>query len=226
MAKIINILTVFSMGLLFLLAGPAESLKAKANPEIIKIQTKAPPVQIVKSDSIPVASKDSVPQRESFFPEKSLSLSFSHFTWGAEIGSSLDLTSNDLSTFDVDVVLGFKNSLFKLIGVGAGIHRSIHTGNNFIPVYFVFRSSFSKKPSLFFLNFQSGYSFNSIAGSGSFGDWTGALGIGINLKQTSVAKSYIVLSCAYQHINQSYLEQSPLSIEHVVFAKLMIGVNF
>lgn len=124
------------------------------------------------------------------------------------------------------MVLGFKNDFIKLVGVGAGIHRSIHVGNNLVPVYFVFRSSFRKKPSLLFFNLQAGYSFNSLAGSDKFGDWTGAVGLGINLKQTGMAKSYIILSAAYQHIDKASFENTPIDRQSIIFGRLVIGVNF
>lgn len=44
-------------------------------------------------------------EEESLIQGKGKSLSFSHFTWGAEVGSSLDMTGHDLSSFDVDVLL-------------------------------------------------------------------------------------------------------------------------
>ena len=90
-------------------------------------------------------------ERESIFPAKSLSLAFSHFTWGAEVGSSIDLTGYDLSTIDVDVLFGYKNSFIRMAGFGAGVHRSVHRGDNFIPVYASIQTSFRSRPSLCFL---------------------------------------------------------------------------
>lgn len=174
-----------------------------------------------------VAHNDSVASpRESIFQSKPLSLAFSHFTWGAEAGASLDLTSHDMSTFDVDVLMGYKNSIIKLVGVGAGIHRSVHIGNNFIPVYAVFRSSFRSRPSLLFLNVQAGYSFNSFGDGKSVGDFMGALGVGINLQQTRTAKTYFVLSAAYQYFNSENQEKIGIDNSYIFFARLMFGVNF
>ncbi len=165
-------------------------------------------------------------ERESLVPRSTLSLAFSHFTWGAEAGSSLDMTSHDLSTFDADVLIGFKNSFIKIVGFGAGIHRSIHSGNNMIPVYAVFRSSFRSKPSLCFLNLQAGYSFNTYGDSKTMSDLYGALGIGVNLQKTSKASSYVILSLACQHLNDKNKESINFDTNYILFAKLMIGVTF
>lgn len=163
---------------------------------------------------------------ESIFPEQSKNLALSHFTWGAEFGSSIDMTAHNLSTFDLDVNLGFKNSFIKLAGVGAGIHRSIATGDNYIPVYAVLRTSFRRRPSLFFLNLQVGYSFNTISDSPIFGDFSSALGLGVNLSQSRRAKSYIILSAGTRHFNENHKSTINLDTRYIYLAKLVIGVHF
>lgn len=150
----------------------------------------------------------------------------SHFKWGAEAGASLDMTSNDLSTFDIDVLMGYTNSYIMMAGIGGGWHKSVNADNCFIPIYGVFRSSFTKKPSLLFLNAQAGYSFNSMNTSGSYGDFVGALGVGLNLKQTGFAKSYVILSAHYQHLSQMHQLQTEINKKYLLFARLVIGVNF
>lgn len=187
-----------------------------------KIIEEASPVTVEKAEQ----KKPYQEERESLIPGKGLSLALSHFTWGAEAGSSLDLTSHDLSTFDVDAFLGYKSKFIKLAGIGAGIHRAFHTGTNFVPVYAVFRSSFRSKPSLFFLNLQGGYSFYSISHSRSHGDITASVGLGINLFQSSAAKSYVILSANYQHFNDHTVAETTLDSKSIYFARLCVGVNF
>lgn len=167
-----------------------------------------------------------VSERESLVPKKTLSLAFSHFTWGAEAGSSLDMTSHDLSTFDADVLAGFKNSFIKIAGFGAGIHRSINSGNNMIPVYAVFRTSFRSILSLCFLNFQAGYSFNTYSSGGVRSDLYGALGIGVNLQKTSLVSSYVILSLACQYLGNANNTAIKFDTDYIFFTKLVIGVNF
>lgn len=166
------------------------------------------------------------PVTESLFPDKSIDLGKSHFTWGAEFGSSIDLTGHNLSTFDIDVNLGYKSSLFKILGVGVGLHRGLSSGDNYIPVYAVIRTSFRKKPSLFFLNVQAGYSFNTLKHGKTHGDFVSALGCGVNLTQSRRAKSYIILSAGSRYFNKKHKEITQLDVNYVTVAKLLIGVNF
>lgn len=164
--------------------------------------------------------------RESIFPHKSLSLMFSHFTWGAELGCSIDMTGQDQSTIDLDVNLGYKNIVIRNIGVGAGIHRSVNGANTFIPVYFLFRSSFREKPSLCFLHFKAGYSFNTIEKSPYLGDVTASLGVGINLAMSKKFKSHIILSYAFRHFSLRHRDILNLDKKNISLAQISFGVNF
>lgn len=178
------------------------------------------------SGALVITNDTTTTVEDALFPEKTKNLAFSHFTWGAEFGSSIDLTGHNLSTFDLDLNFGFKNSFIKLAGVGVGIHRSIASGDNYIPVYAVFRSSFRKKPSLLFLNLQFGYSFNTIDNSPTFGDFSSAIGIGVNLMQSRRAKSYIILSAGSRYFNENHKSLVRLDTQYVYIGKLVIGVNF
>lgn len=175
----------------------------------------------IANDSLRAAS------RESLFPEKSRSLATSHFTWGAEAGASLDLTGHDMSTFDVDVLFGYKNAYMRMLGLGAGIHRTVQGGDNFIPLYATIQTSFRKKPSLLFMSAKIGYSFNTISDSPTFGDFMSSLGMGVNLSTTSFAKTYIMLSIGYRYFNHRHIDMVQRLDRHYVYiAQLRFGMSF
>ena len=110
--------------------------------------------------------------------------------------------------------------------MGVGFHRGIISGDTYIPIYGVIRTSFRNKPSLFFLNVQAGYSFNTVGGSPYHGDIMSALGVGINLSQGRRAKSYVILSAGGRYFNKEHHDKVNLDADFVITAKLMIGVNF
>lgn len=174
------------------------------------------------NDDVAYAGNDN----DVLFPNKSLSLSSSHFTWGAEVGSSIDMTSNDMTTFDLDVLLGYKNNYIRTVGIGAGIHRSFGSKNTFIPVYVLFRSSFRKKPSLLFLHFKAGYSFNTINNGDSMGDISASLGCGINLAMSKKFQSHIIIGYGFRHFNKSHRSKINLNTSNVSLAQISFGVNF
>lgn len=166
------------------------------------------------------------PVRESIFNDKYTPLWKSHFTWGAEFGASIDLSGYDTSTFDVDVVLGYKNKWLKLVGIGGGIHRAFGTGDNFIPVYAIIRTSFTSRPSLFFLSFKAGYSFNTMGDAPTFGDTSAQIGAGLNLAVSKRFQSHIVLSYGFRHFNKRHTALYELPTENIALASLSFGVNF
>lgn len=164
--------------------------------------------------------------RESIFGG-TRALDTSHFTWGIDAGASIDLTANDMSTFDVDILLGYKNKLIKTAGVGAGIHRTVQGGNNFIPLYAIFRTSFTTRPSILFFNARFGYSFSTIENSPTFGDYNAALGCGVNLSKSHRANTYLILSAAYRYYNERHKVYLPkLDVHYIWIAQLQFGVNF
>lgn len=178
-----------------------------------------------KDDSDEKTAKNGI-ERESIFPESSKSLAFSHFSWGAEVGSSIDLTGHDMSTFDADVNFGYKNDFVRIAGLGVGIHRAFGTGNNFVPVYALFRSSFTKRPSLLFFTMKIGYSFNTIGDAPTFGDACASLGCGVNLAMSRRFKSHLSLCFGYRHFNKRHQAKVDLDTDNVYIAQINFGVNF
>ena len=169
---------------------------------------------------------DSTNYRESLFPQKNKDLSISHFTWGAEIGSSIDLRGNNMSTFDIDVILGYKGNLFRTIGLSAGIHRAFGNKNTFIPINLLLRTSFRKKPSLFFMDLKVGYSINNISNSVTKGGFSCGLGLGINLAMSNKFQSHVVISYNYFHINDDITSEISMKERYVDLARISFGINF
>lgn len=149
-----------------------------------------------------------------------------HFSWGAEVGSSIDLTSHNLTTFDVNLNCGYRNKIFQLIGIGFGVQRSIGNSNTFIPFYGVLRTSFRSKPSNFFFNLKAGYSFNTLSSSDSKGGFLLSTGCGMVLKRTRFLTSYIMLAYGFYHINEHTVNDLKLEINHVDFAQIAFGISF
>lgn len=154
------------------------------------------------------------------------SLVGSHFTWGADVGSSVDLSGSDMTTFDIDAYFGYKGSLIRTAAVGAGVHKAFGNSYTFLPVYALIRTSFRSEPSLFFFEAKGGYSFNTLADSGSHGGAYGTLGIGINLAMSNKLQSHIVLSYGFFTLRNA----SDLTIryagDNISYAVLHFGVNF
>ena len=174
----------------------------------------------------PTPDNETEENTESLFPNVSGNLSASHFTWGAETGMSVDVSGYDSSTFNVDAIIGYKNSMFRILGAGVGMHRALGSGDTYIPVYALMRTSFSKRPRLLFLSLKAGYSFNTIGDAPTFGDVNAAIGMGINLAVRRNFQTHIILSYEFRHFNQRHRSSIQLDAEDISLASLTFGVNF
>lgn len=163
---------------------------------------------------------------DSLFPEYTTPLSLSHFTWGIDVGSSIDLGGNDMSTFDIDAIFGYKNKLWKTLGIGAGAHKAFGNDYTFIPVYGIVRTSFRTRPSLFFFESRVGYSFNTISSSGSQGGLLFSVGCGVNLSLYKGINSHIIVSYGYFGLKEASDTDVPYRGNNIDYAMLRIGVSF
>ncbi len=164
-------------------------------------------------------------ERESIFGDKTPTLDKSHFTWGADVGASIDMGGYDMSTFDIDIVLGYKNSLLRTLGLSAGIHRDFHTGTNFIPLMAVLRTSFIPRKTVCFFDLKAGYSFNTV-GEENSGGFTFNAGIGFNLASSKRFRSHLILSYQFIHLNELQGTMVDQVKNHIDFIQLHFGVNF
>lgn len=179
---------------------------------------------------LPVATyadeSKTTPDDDSLFPELSRSLNRSHFTWGIDVGSSIDLGGNDMSTFDADAMFGYKSNYWKAIAIGAGVHKAFGNAYTFVPIYALVRTSFRSKPSLFFLDARAGYSFNTLADAGSQGGFTFSLGCGINLALYKGISSHIIVGYSYFGLKEATDVSVPYRGDNIDYAILRIGVSF
>lgn len=123
-----------------------------------------------------------------------------HFTWGADLGSSVDLTANDMTSVDLHGYFGYKGHWVKFAGVGAGINTMLSNASRCYPVYAMFRTSFSSRPQLCFLDLRLGVSFNNILDYSSQTDFFGSIGFGMTLAKGKKFSSHIIVSYNFMPI--------------------------
>lgn len=157
---------------------------------------------------------------------KGIARGFSHFTWGMETGMCIDLSGLDMSTFNFDVMFGYRNKWIQTLGVGAGIHKSLGSSDSFLPVYVLFRSSFRQRPSLCFFHLRLGYSFNTISNSPTFGDTSCAVGCGIHLTRKRKFQSYLLLAYTFRHFTRKHSELTEINRSNVSLAQIGFGISF
>jgi len=120
-----------------------------------------------------------------------------HFAWGADLGSSIDLTANDMTAIDINGYFGYKGGWMRFAGIGAGITSMLSNASRSYPVYAMARTSFSSRPQLCFLDLRLGVSFNSILDYSAQTDFFGSIGLGVTLAKGKKFASHIILSYTF-----------------------------
>ena len=149
----------------------------------------------------------------------------SKMMWGLELGTGLDLSSTDQSTFNADIIFGYRHKTVQLLGASLGIHKSLGKRDSFIPVQLVFRTRFSSRPTLCFMHVSAGYSFNTISSSSMFGDIIATLGCGCNLVNRPKFQSNIVLAFGFRHFNERHREMISIDKPNIGFAQISFGIS-
>ena len=139
-----------------------------------------------------------------------------HFTWGVDLGSGVDLTSHDMTMFELGACFGYKGSWMRCAGVGATIVSMMNNSSRCYPVYGMLRTSFSRYHRLCFMEVQAGVSFNSILDYKRQSDFYGSLGIGLTLAHSRKFTSHVILRGVFMPL-------SPVEVDGVRHLTYDIG---
>lgn len=151
---------------------------------------------------------------------------WNHFVWGAEVGGAIDLTSNNLSSINLDAYFGYKNSWINAVGVGASVNMMVSNSVRSFPVYGIFRTDFSSKPRLLFMDMRGGIAINNISHGTSQTSLYLSPGVGINLARGKSFCSYLTLSYVYNGLKQFDLGDRTCDVDGLSMACLRIGISF
>ncbi|MBD5255799.1 MAG: hypothetical protein HDS53_07010 [Barnesiella sp.] len=151
---------------------------------------------------------------------------WNHFAWGAEIGGAIDMTSNDLSNVSLNAFLGYRNSWIDLLGVGAEVDMMVSNSVRSFPVYAMFRTSFTSRPSLVFMDLRGGVVFNNLTETDSQTSAYISPGLGFNLAGGKSFQSYITLSYVYNAMRPFSIGDRRIDVDGLSLACLRLGIIF
>lgn len=152
--------------------------------------------------------------------------SMGHFTWGVDLGSGVDLTSHDMTMFELGGVFGYKGRWLRFAGVGATIMSMMDNSSRCYPVYAMVRTSFSPYHRLCFLEVKGGVSFNSILEYGNQTGFYGSIGIGLTLAHSRKFSSHVVLRGIFMPLKPVELEGVRYLNYDLGYAAIGIGCAF
>ena len=148
------------------------------------------------------------------------------FTFGAEVGASIDMSGNDMSSIEIDAYFGYKNDVIRTLGIGAGIKSAIGNSYTFLPVYAMLRTSFTSRPSLCFLDMRLGYSFNTLKDDVTQNSFFGSAGLGFNLYTSHEFKSHIILAYTFMNMEDYHSGEYLNELNNFNGMSVRIGISF
>lgn len=120
------------------------------------------------------------------------------FAWGADIGAAIDLTGNDMSAFEFNVLLGIRRGGLNLLGVGIGADISITNSMRAYPMFVALRTNFRDKPSLLFWDARAGVAYNQLEHNHQQWGVYINTGVGVNLASSSRFSSTLSLNYEFR----------------------------
>lgn len=150
----------------------------------------------------------------------------SHFTWGVDISSGVDLTENDMTMFSLGAAFGYRGGWLQFAGMGASIISMMNNSSRCYPVYAVVRTSFSSRPQLCFMEVRGGVSFNSVLESKSQSGAYVSAGCGITLARSRSFSSYIMVRGVVMPV-KGVFEDETMNFHYTLgFACVGLGIAF
>lgn len=149
-----------------------------------------------------------------------------HFVWGASLGSSIDMTGQDMTAIDIDAFFGYKGDYIRFAGAGAGIRMMVSNSSRSYPVYAMLRTSFTKSPSFAYLELKGGISFTNLYTDVYQRNFVGGIAVGFTLAHSRTFSSNFSLGYEYMPLRNGTIDGSNTSFSDLHYASIRIGASF
>lgn len=151
---------------------------------------------------------------------------YGRFTWGGEVGGSIDMSANDMSTIDFTILLGYSRSWIKFIGAGAGMDIMLNNSCRSLPIFANLKTSFSSRPRLLFMDLRAGISVNYLPQDLTQTGAYGFAGLGFNLASGKKFASHLTIGYSFiERRNVDYNEHH-IEFPSLHYASVRLGIAF
>lgn len=148
------------------------------------------------------------------------------FTWGADIGSSIDLSAHDMSSIDFGAAVGMRRGWIRFLGAGIGANVMVSNSCRSYPIYAIFRPQYPRLSRLVFLDTRLGAVLNYLPDNVSQTDLYGSLCVGINLATGRKFTSYILVGYSYVGRRDVSAEAGDIHYDPLHIATIRLGIAF
>lgn len=148
------------------------------------------------------------------------------FTWGAEFGSAIDMSGNDMSSIDFNAAFGMRRDWIKFLGAGVGADIMVSNSCRTYPLFIIFQPSLPKVSNLVFLDIRGGAALNYLSDNISQTTAYGHLCIGFNLASGSKFRSYLIAGYEFVERRDVITETRSLPFPSLHKAVVRLGITF
>lgn len=149
-----------------------------------------------------------------------------HFAWGAEFGSSIDLSANDMSSVDFNAGFGVRWRWLTFAGAGAGANIMVSNSCRTYPIFAILRTSFSSRPQVVFMDLRGGVALNYLPHNVTQTGGYGSVGVGFNLARSRKFQSYLVAGYTFVTRKDVNDEMGFQPYDMLNYAGIRLGVTF
>lgn len=186
---------------------------------------------IIPADTISVADTatavpNTSPASRPVSPQPVESAFARHFAWGASLGSSIDMTGQDMTAVDIDAFFGYKGDYIRFAGMGAGIRMMVSNSSRSYPVYAMLRTSFTKSPSFLYLELKGGVGFTNLYTDIYQRNFVGGITIGFTLAHSRTFSSNFSLGYEYMPLSNGTIDGVDTRFSDLHYASIRIGASF
>lgn len=148
------------------------------------------------------------------------------FTWGAEFGSTIDMSGRQMSSIDFNAMAGVRYKWLSMAGAGAGADIMVSNSCRTYPIFAVLRTDFSSLVKIVFIDLRGGVALNYLEGNARQTGGYVSPSIGFKLATGTTFRSY--LSVGYTYISRHDYERHDENIrcKPLSMATVRLGVAF
>lgn len=148
------------------------------------------------------------------------------FAWGAEFGSSVDLSAHDMTSIDFNAYFGLKRSWLMMAGVGAGANIMVSNSCRTYPIFAVLRTDFSSMRRLLFLDLRGGIALNYLYDNESQTGGYLSVSLGFNLARGKNFTSYITAGYTLNTRKDITRGDVTTAYPSLSLANIRLGISF
>lgn len=148
------------------------------------------------------------------------------FVWGAEFGSSVDMSGQDMTSIDINALFGMSCGWFTFIGVGAAADVTVSNSNRSYPVFVALQTDFSHFHRPLFLDLRGGMSVNCLPANATRKGAYGSASLGFRLATGEKFRSY--LTAGYTYIGRDDFDTGEIIVGQKALQMVTVrfGVTF